>query len=96
MVGIQLVLIPGVSFLSTSGVIDLGHPLMATRGAKFQCSQRQGWMLKNVYLEMLILDTFLQLAVITHLTQDYYTLLLLRFKRFPRLCQTDTMIVVMQ
>jgi hypothetical protein len=41
------VLIPGVLFAtsripsSTSGAIDLGHPLLATKGAKFPCSQRQ-------------------------------------------------------
>jgi hypothetical protein len=90
------VLIPVVSFFSTSGVVDDEHPLMATQGAKFRCSQRQGWKLKNVYLEIFILNTFLQLAITAHLTQDYCTLLLLRFERFPRLGWTDTMIVVTQ
>jgi hypothetical protein len=34
----------------TSRVVDLGRPLLATRGAKFPCSQRQQWMLTNVFL----------------------------------------------
>jgi hypothetical protein len=50
------VLIPGVLFTtsrissSTSGVVYLGHPLLATRGAKFPCSQRRRWIHTNVFL----------------------------------------------
>jgi hypothetical protein len=45
----------------TSGVIDLGHPLLATRGAKFQCSQRQQGILVNIFLSghLFFLDTVL-------------------------------------
>jgi hypothetical protein len=51
-----LVLIPGVPFTtsrissSTSGIVHLGHPLLATQGAKFPCSQRQRWILTDVFL----------------------------------------------
>jgi hypothetical protein len=46
LVGIFHVLIAGVSFAtsrissSTSGVVELGYPLLATLGVKFPCSRR--------------------------------------------------------
>jgi hypothetical protein len=57
-----------------------------------------GYLQMFSYLGIFVLDlsTLLrQLAITSHLTQNYCTLLLLRFVHFPRLCRTDTTTVSM-